>query len=44
MVAYRARVVSATLALAAQTADDVETVAAVTELRPRPRARGGPGG
>jgi len=37
VVAYRARVVSATLALAAQTAGDVETVAAVSELRP-PRA------
>ncbi len=34
VVAYRARVVSATLALAAQTATDADAVAAVTELRP----------
>ncbi len=34
VVRYRARVVSATLALAAQTAADAEQVAAVTELRP----------
>jgi flagellar protein FlbD len=34
VVQYRARVVSATLALAAQAADDVDTVAAITELRP----------